>query len=194
MQNPYDQIAEQWHSSERPFRHRKYVDMLLQGLPPGDKILDLGCGTGRPIAEYLIRQDFRVLGIDRSAKMLEIAKRIIPEAEFIQGDMLDLELDEQFAAVIAWDSIFHVDRTRHREIFRKLRKLLTADGRLLLSAGGSGEAGCTSEMYGHSFFYSGYEPEETSDLLRSEGFEIVLCEVDDPSSRGHIAIIAAPGK
>jgi hypothetical protein len=45
-------------------------------------------------------------------------------------------------------------------------------------------------MFGHTFFYSGYEPDETVRLLEAAGFTVELCEVDDPSSRGHVAIVA----
>jgi hypothetical protein len=45
-------------------------------------------------------------------------------------------------------------------------------------------------MFGHTFFYSGYEPEVARNLLEAEGFKVELWEVDDPSSRGHIAVIA----
>lgn len=45
-------------------------------------------------------------------------------------------------------------------------------------------------MFGHTFFYSGYEPEKLVALLGEEGFEIDLCEEDDPSSGGHVAVIA----
>jgi len=190
LRNPYDHIAEQWHSSSRVFRARKYVDMTLQGLQPGANILDWGCGTGTPIAQYLIRRGFRVVGVDNSEKMLEIARRVIPEAKLIRGDMLDLELDGQFSAAIAWDSIFHIERVHHRAIFLKLYELLEPGGRLLLSAGGSGVEGFTSEMYGQTFFYSGHEPEVTMGLVRAEGFEIDFWEVDDSSSKGHIAVVA----
>jgi hypothetical protein len=39
-------------------------------------------------------------------------------------------------------------------------------------------------------FYSGYAPKVARKLLEAEGFEIEVWEVDDPSSRGHIAVIA----
>lgn len=190
MQTPYDSIAGEWHAHQRQFREKKYVDSLLNGLKPGDKILDLGCGTGQPVAQYLIKNNFRVVGVDQSAQMLEIAREIVPEAELIHADMCEMNLDGEFAAAICWDSMFHVGRTRHQAIFRKLSDLLAPGGWLLLSAGGTGHEGFTSEMYGHEFFYSGYAPEETLRLLRSVGFEIELCEEDDPSSLGHLAIIA----
>src|SRR5262249_16281640 len=56
--------------------------------------------------------------------------------------------------------------------------------------GGSGDAGFTSEMHGETFFYSGHEPREALQLLAAAGFEVEHWEVDDPSSRGHIAVLA----
>ena len=194
MQNSYDHIAEQWHSNGRDqsyvTRVLGYVDLVLQGLKPEARVLDLGCGTGEPIAKYVAQQGFRVVGIDESQKMIEIAKNEVPEGEFIRDDMVDVKISGRFAAAIAWDSIFHVDRKYHSKIFKKLAKSLERGGRLLLSVGGSGADSFTSEMFGHTFFYSGHEPEVTRKLLEAEGFEIDVWELDDPTSRGHIAVIA----
>lgn len=190
MHSSYDSIAGEWHAHRRQFGEKKYVDSLLGRLKPGVEILDLGCGTGQPVAEYLVRNNFRVVGVDQSANMLAIARRVVPEAELIHADMCEMNLTGGFAAAICWDSMFHVGRTRHQGIFGKLSNLLAPGGWLLLSAGATGHEGFTSEMFGHEFFYSGYEPEETLRLLRLVGFEIELCEEDDPSSLGHLAIIA----
>lgn len=190
MSKPYDSIAGEWHAGPREFKARKYVDMLLDGLRPGARILDLGCGTGEPVARYLVGKGFRVVGVDESAGMLEIARRVVPEAELIEGDMCEVELTGTFDAAVAWDSLFHVGRARHQTVYRKVFALLAPGGRFLLSTGGTGHPGFTSEMYGRAFFYSGFEPEEVKRLLRSEGFEIELCEVDDPSALGHLAVIA----
>jgi cyclopropane fatty-acyl-phospholipid synthase-like methyltransferase len=209
MENSYDSIAEQWHSNFRGQtyvdRVLGYVDQVLEGLPPGVKVLDLGCGTGEPIAKYIVLRGFRVIGVDQSEKMLEIAKRIVPEAEFIHGDMIAIQLTETFAAAVAWDSVFHVERKHHSAIFRKLADSLERGGRLLLSVGGSDAApgiedstsddssaaeGFTSDMFGHTFFYSGHEPNVTRKLLEAAGFEIEIWEIDDPSSRGHITVVA----
>jgi SAM-dependent methyltransferase len=209
MDNSYDNIAEQWHANFRGQsyvdRVLSYVDRVLEGLRSGARVLDLGCGTGNPIAQHIVERGFRVTGVDQSAKMLEIARRVVPEAEFIQGDMVDLQFVDQFAAAIAWDSVFHVERKHHLAIFRKLAAALEPGGRLLLSVGGSDALsnvedstssiasdaeGFTSQMFGHTFFYSGYKPQIARRLLEAEGFEIEVWEVDEPAGRGHIAVIA----
>jgi SAM-dependent methyltransferase len=194
VRNSYDLIAERWHASRAEGaavgRLLRYVDMVAEGLRPGARVLDVGCGTGRPVAEHLIGRGYRVVGVDQSAGMLEIARRVVPEAELIHGDMLEAEFGGGFSAAVAWDSIFHVERARHEALFRKLAAALEPGGRLLLSTGADGDEGFTSEMYGQSFFYSGHEPEVARGLLESVGFEIERWEVDDPSSRGHVAVVA----
>jgi cyclopropane fatty-acyl-phospholipid synthase-like methyltransferase len=190
LTKPYDRIAGAWHASPRAFNAKRYVDMILGRLAPGASVLDLGCGTCEPVARYVAGRGFRVVGVDESAAMLEIARRAVPGAELIRADMCEFESDERFAAVLVWDSLFHVERGRHHSVFRRLHSLLAPGGLLLLSAGGTADAGFTSEMHGHSFFYSAHDPAETLRLLTAAGFEVELCEEDDPSSRGHIAIIA----
>jgi cyclopropane fatty-acyl-phospholipid synthase-like methyltransferase len=209
MQNSYDQIAEQWHAQTRakPYIDRvlRYVDQAIAGLQPGARVLDLGCGTGLPVARYLVEKGFRVTGVDQSVKMLEIAKQQVPEAELLPSDMVHVKLTTGFGAAIAWDSIFHVERKHHSELFHKVAKSLEAGGRFLVSVGGSdpassaehaaassesGQEGFTSEMFGHTFFYSGYDPRVARGLLEAAGFAIEVWEIDDPSSRGHIAVIA----
>lgn len=190
MPSTYDHIAAEWHAAPRAFTAKKYVDLLLGELEPGAEVLDLGCGTGEPVARYLLGRGFRVLCVDESAAMLEIARRVVPAAELMRADMCELEPGRLFAAAVAWDSVFHVERSRHATVFERLAALLTPGAPLLLSAGGSGHEGFTSEMYGHDFFYSGHDPEETLRLLGAAGFRVELCEEDDPSSRGHIAVLA----
>jgi SAM-dependent methyltransferase len=201
LQNSYDRIADEWHGNfihdARVDRTLGYVDRVLEGLPPGAKILDLGCGTGNPIARHVIDRGFRVFGVDQSQKMLAIAKRIIPEAELIHADIIDVQLTKKFTAAIMWDSVFHVRREHHEPIYRKVAEALEPRGRMLLSVGGEGAEsldspfpGLTSQMYGATFFYDAFEPRLARELVERAGFEIELWEVDDPSSHGHIAVIA----
>lgn len=210
MHNSYDHIAEQWNANPRGQtyvdRVLRYVDRVLIGLPPGARVLDLGCGTGNPITKYIVKRGYSVIGVDQSQKMLEIAKKVVPETKLIHGDMVNIEFADKFAAAVAWDSIFHVERNHHSAIYRNLADSLEVGGKLLLSVGGSDAGpgveglatadvdldaeGFTSEMFGQTFFYSGYTPHIARQKLEAEGFEVEMWEVDDPSSRGHIAVIA----
>lgn len=200
MPNPYDLIAHQWHANNRAQGYVEhvlsYVDRILEDLPAGARVLDLGCGTSEPIAKYIVERGLRVTGVDESSEMLKFARQTVPEAELIHADIVTVELTDIFDAAVAWDSMFHVERKHHAAIYRKLSNALRAGARLLLSVGGSAPAeddsveGFTSEMYGQTFYYSGFAPEVARKLIEASGFEIELWEVDDPTSRGHIAVIA----
>lgn len=161
MHNSYDYIAEQWHSNLRGQKYIDrtlgYVDKVLEDLPPQAKVLDLGCGTGNPIAKHIVERGFQIVGIDQSKELLKIAETVVPKAEFIHADMVEIEFTEKFAAAVAWDSVFHVERKFYSAIYQKLSNSLKIGGRLLLSVGGSaaddsGAEGFTSEMFGHTFF------------------------------------------
>lgn len=55
---PYDLIAEEFAKTRVEFSEKPYVDRFIQLAKPGRQLLDLGCGTGFPIARYLIDQGF----------------------------------------------------------------------------------------------------------------------------------------
>jgi len=190
----YDRIAEAWcrnrrERAERRFREKALLDLLLGPLPAGGRVLDVGCGCGVPIASYLVDRGFRVTGLDGSPRLLDLARRAVPGAAFVQGDMRTAEPDGPFDALVAWDSVFHVRRSEHTTLFARFHGWLRPGGRLLVSLGGSaGEF--TSAMHGESFFYSGHDPPEALRVIEASGFAIEHWEVDDPSSRGHVGVLA----
>lgn len=187
----YDTIAETFFAQRvTALREKKYLDLLLADAAAGGHVLDFGCGTGRPIAEELLRRGFQVTGVDGSAGMLEIARRVVPDARLIRGRLEEVELDGKFAAAIAWDSLFHVDRDEHAAIYAKLARWIEPGGRLLLSSGGTEDAGFTDQMHGETFFYSSWTPPKVLELLAAVGFVVELCELDQPEGRGHVAIVA----
>lgn len=85
----------------------RYVDGLIRRHGGGGKrILELGCGTGIH-AGLLARAGYEVTGIDRSARMVELAKRHNGDGTvtFSQGDVRDFRSGLRYDAVL---SLFHV--------------------------------------------------------------------------------------
>src|SRR5262245_35224225 len=87
----YDRIAPLWRADRagtpESFRERRLVDRLVAPLPPGARVLDVGCGCGEPIAAYLAARGFAVSGLDGSARQIESARVAVPGAAFVHGDM-----------------------------------------------------------------------------------------------------------
>ena len=88
----------------------------IAGLPPA-RTLDVACGTG--FLTRHLRGD--VVGLDQSASMLELAREQAPEAEFVQGDGLDLPFEDG-----AFDRLFTSYFYCHLEQPERLRFLAEA--------------------------------------------------------------------
>ncbi|RST00740.1 class I SAM-dependent methyltransferase [Streptomyces sp. WAC07149] len=75
---------------------------LAERLPTGARVLDVGSGTGRPVAAALVGAGFRVTGIDVSATMVELARSQVPGGDFRLADVRTYEPGERFDAVCAF--------------------------------------------------------------------------------------------
>src|SRR5687768_11175610 len=121
---PYDRIAREFSDARATLlpTDRKYLDLVLAPLSPRSTVLDLGCGTGTPIAAEVIARGHRVVGIDASAALLAMARARFPDQQWIHGRMEDVALGGPYDAAICWDAMFHVPREAHAGIIAKDRK------------------------------------------------------------------------
>jgi ubiquinone/menaquinone biosynthesis C-methylase UbiE len=88
----YDRIAERyasWAAGIHDAARERATHLLLDALPPGAAVLELGCGNGLPTAKRLAER-FLVTGVDISARQVALARRHVPSAVFQQADMAAL--------------------------------------------------------------------------------------------------------
>jgi cyclopropane fatty-acyl-phospholipid synthase-like methyltransferase len=188
----YDAVAARWAAARGPLpaATETLLRQMLAQLPPAPSVLDVGCGSGVPIGRLLAEHGARITGIDASAELLALARRNLPDAALVHGDMRTVEIGERFDGIVAWDSVFHVPREDHAMVFERFARWLRPNGLLMLSLGGSAWED-EAPMLGERFFFSGWEPADELALLEQAGFDVVHAEVDDPSSRGHLAVLAS---
>lgn len=110
VKNYFDNIAPDWDGMEK--RTDEEILSLLRrvGIKRGDRVLDLGCGTGRITSLLNSLSENKVLGMDVSPKMIEIAREKYKDfdcAEFICGDFLDFDFAEKFNAVVIYNAYPH---------------------------------------------------------------------------------------
>jgi ubiquinone/menaquinone biosynthesis C-methylase UbiE len=111
----------QYAERDRPGWHDE-VDALtraLAALPPV-RTLDVACGTG-----FLTRHlPGDVVGLDQSESMLDEARRQAPNAEFVQGDALDLSFEDgSFGRVFTGHFYGHLDEADRARFLAGARRL-----------------------------------------------------------------------
>jgi ubiquinone/menaquinone biosynthesis C-methylase UbiE len=168
----YDKIGSHYTEERGKFDNWKEVRAFCSALPGKAKVLDAGSGTGIPIARYLIQEGFEVVGIDLSKNMVSVARKNVPEAEFMQMNMAAIDLPPaSFDGLISCYAIFHVPREKHAAIFRSFHSLLKPRGVMLVTVA-SCEWEEVEKYLGVEMFWSHFDPLDTGSLITDAGFEI----------------------
>ena len=192
----YDAIARDWDAARVRFygRESDYLDALLQGLEGTRRILDLGCGTGRPFAERLLSLGHQVTGVDQSEGMLMRARARFPHATWIRQPIESYVSDSRFDAIVCWDALFHIERSMHEALLQRWVDVLVAGGRLMFTVGGSDHPAFTDTMLGQRFFYDSHPPAKTMDLVALAGLRPTVAEyMNLPTAgrdKGRYAVVA----
>jgi SAM-dependent methyltransferase len=127
----YDAAVSDW-KGEIDFYHSFAVDAALEG----KSILEIACGTGR-IAVRLAKDGVRVVGLDYSPPMLDVAReksRGMTNMEWIEEDMRSFELGESFGLIIIPGHAFQnlVEADDQVACLRCIERHLDVDGTLVV--------------------------------------------------------------
>ncbi len=154
---------------------------------PGERVLDLGCGTGVLTAQIAFR-GAEVLGIDGSAGMIEKALAQYPGINFIVGDGHDFTVARPYDAVFSNAALHWMSRDP-AAVVGSVREALVPGGRFVAEMGGAGNcAELTTAMLTAWREYGLREPElpwyfptpaDYARLLEREGFLVRLLEYFD---------------
>jgi len=189
----YEGLAGWFDASRRKdLMEREYLDAMLKLLPAGSSLLDLGCGSGEPLAGFFIRKGFTLTGVDGAPGMIAMCRERFPDMEWLVGDMRGLALGRRFHAVVAWDSFFHLSKEEQRAMFPVFAAHLHKGG-LLLFTSGPEEGEASGMMEGQAFRYASLSPEEYLRLLAANGLEVLLHKAEDPACGKHTVWLARKG-
>lgn len=166
-----------------------WLERWLGGLPAEADLLDLGCGSGEPIARYLLGQGHRVSGVDGAASLLELARTRLPAGRWIHADMRTLTLDRSYDGILGWDSVFHLTADEQRTLLPRLAAALAPGGALLLSVGpAAGTA--IGQVGGEAVHHASLDPEEYRTLLAHGGLQLETFVAEDPTCGGRSLLLA----
>lgn len=186
----YDRQAGRYDCARsRALFEEGWLGIFAETLPQGGFVLDLGCGTGEPIAAWLIARGFRVTGADNAPAMLALARGRWPHGDWRQADMRSLDLGQTFDGIVAWDSFFHLTPAEQRTALPRLAAHLRPGASLLVTVGP--EAGETAgHVGGEPVYHASLSLAEYATRLEAEGLRVTAFRAEDPACERHTVLMA----
>lgn len=161
-----------------------WLEAFTALLPPGATVLDIGCGSGLPVARHLLGQGLIVTGVDSAPEMIALFRQNLPDQLAHVADMRSLALEQRFNGLIAWDSFFHLSPDHQRRMFPIFREH-AAPGTALMFTSGPASGEVVGTLEDDPLYHASLDGDEYRSLLRNNGFTVVRHIVEDPDCGGH---------
>jgi TDG/mug DNA glycosylase family protein len=165
----YEDRGDEWAAHHPPL-HGARARAFAAAIPAGEARIDLGCGAGRYTADL----GDRTIGLDAARAMLERARRAVPGARFVQGDLEALPFGPAtLHGGWAYMSYLHVPSTRLPMALADLHRTLVVGAPLeiqVLAGDYEGHALAEDRIGGR--FFAAWTPEGLRDVLVGAGFEV----------------------
>ena len=155
----YDLISDWYRGDRSSSIGVREALSAVASLPRSSRILDLGCGNGRPITDALVNAGYRVVGLDSSRGMLERFRLNLPHTPAVRADSRACPfLDEVFDAAVSWGMLFHLEPRDQARTFAAVSRVLKPGAPFLFTAAEIAEVpaddpGITGTMNGVTFRY-----------------------------------------
>ena len=138
--NFFDKKAHTWDDEQ--VRNDTVIRFILEkgGIKKNIDVLDVACGTGVLIKEYLARGVKHITAIDISSGMIEKAKEkfsLYDNVDFICADALEYDFDIKFDRIVIYDAFPHFINSEM--LIKRLSSLLNDGGILTVAHGASRE-------------------------------------------------------
>jgi SAM-dependent methyltransferase len=156
----------------------EWVRELDRLLADNSDVLELGCGRGVPATRELARRH-RVTGVDISAVQIELARHHVPEASFVHGDVMELDIAAgSFDAVVALFLFGHLPCEDQRALLARICEWLRDDGYFLgtFPTSDAGEE-IDQDWLGAPMFFAALGADAYGALLRDSGLPPTRDEV-----------------
>lgn len=187
VKSGYNVIANRYLAERtRDSEDVRLLNELIERLPVNASVLDAGCGAGVPIS-LMLSEQFKVTGVDFSEAQIELAKKQIPQANFICQDMTKLDfLENSFDGICSYYAIIHIPREEHKALLKNFYRMLKPNGFALLCLGAENLIDDIDENYlGARMYWSHYDADAYLKMLKDCGFSLAWSKyVADGSCEG----------
>ena len=140
-------------------------------------ILDVACGPGN-ITHYLLkhRPDFQILGIDLSPKMISLAQKNNPEAEFQVMDCRNISsMNKQYDGLMCGFCLPYFSKEEAIEFIKIASKVLTINGLIYISTmeDDYSQSGFKTSSSCDTMFMHYHQADYLTQALNDNGFKII---------------------
>lgn len=150
-------------------RNRLLVRLTCQISQPGDRFLEVGCGTGYVLQALARDCGLSVTGSELFEEGLEFARQRVPEAEFSVLDARQMPYEEEFDLAGAFDVLEHIDDDVG--VLRGLRSALRPGGHLLITVPQHQWLWSDADDYAHHV--RRYRRPEMLERVEAAGFQVL---------------------
>jgi SAM-dependent methyltransferase len=186
----YNRIAEryaQWTRDEVIDETRpRYLSLLLESLPSGADLLELGCGGGGPTTARLARR-FKLTGVDISERQIDLARQSVPDATFLCDDMTRVAFPSaSFDGVASFYAFNHLPSGELPRLMVRIADWLRLGGMLVAALARSVDPGTVEpDWLGAPMYFSGYSPDESRSFAEAARLSIISLQPEPIVENGH---------
>lgn len=169
-------------------KYRSLLDELCRRVPAGGTVLDLGCGSGIPVARTLAAAGYRVTGVDLSEVQVRRAREHVPAAEFVQADVTAVAFDaESFDAVVSFYALIHIPLTEQPPLLRNIAGWLRPGGFFVATTGHGAWTGTEPDWLGSGapMWWSHADADTNRQWIEQVGLTVERQEFIPEGSSGH---------
>jgi SAM-dependent methyltransferase len=133
----YDAVSvryDSWSGGES--KYGRWLAEIAARMPAAAAVLDLGCGSGLPVARHLTGAGCHVTGVDISEVQVRRARELVPAAEFRQADIGAVAFEpETFDAVVSFFALIHLPLEDQPRVLSRIADWLRPGGLLVATTG-----------------------------------------------------------
>jgi SAM-dependent methyltransferase len=117
-------------------KYQVLLGELCRAIPAGSAVLDIGCGSGVPVARDLVAAGHRVTGMDISEVQISRARERVPQAQFIHGDATAAAFEPaSFDAIVSLYALIHIPLAEQPPLLRRIAQWLRPGGWFVATTG-----------------------------------------------------------
>lgn len=180
----YDALADRyddWSARVVPDVREDWARKADGFLSAGERVVELGCGTGTPVGRSLSTR-YEYAGVDASSGMLAKVREVLPDAPLTLGDMHEVDFPaESLGAVFAFYSVSHTPRELHATLFARIASWLRPGGVFIGNLASRDDPdGFDADWLGAGpMRWSGFDDVRNRALLTEAGFTVLEAEAID---------------